>query len=134
MTSLLKTDFNVSKYRLIAQKREANAVEIEAALEVVREFIIKKKLILYGGIAIDYALHLKGSSIYPEGERPDFDMFSPTTLRTPTNLLTFCMKRASSRWARCAPSMCRPCGCARTLCGLLIFHICPPISLTPYPH
>lgn len=48
MTSLLKTDFNVSKYRLIAQKREANAVEIEAALEVVREFIIKKKLILYG--------------------------------------------------------------------------------------
>ncbi|WEG42116.1 BA71V-C475L [African swine fever virus] len=77
MSSLPKTDFNVPKYRLIAQKREANAAEIEAALEVVREFIIKKKLILYGGIAIDYALHLKGSSIYPEGERPDFDMFSP---------------------------------------------------------
>lgn len=48
------------------------------ALSIVENFIKKNKLILVGGIAIDFALRLKGDSIYPEDELADYDFFSPT--------------------------------------------------------
>ena len=64
------------EFKVVAQKRDANNYQTDQALAIVRSFIIKKKLIVYGGLAIDYALRLKGSSIYPEDERPDFDFFS----------------------------------------------------------
>lgn len=48
------------------------------ALEIVLAFIKKKKNILVGGQAIDYALRLKGESIYDEEEIPDYDFYSTT--------------------------------------------------------
>jgi hypothetical protein len=52
----------------------------DRALDIVREFIVERKLILYGGLAIDYALRLRGSRIYPDEERPDFDVYSPRSV------------------------------------------------------
>ena len=54
---------------------------IIAALEHVRQFIIAEKLIIYGGQAIDYALRMKGKQIYSDHELPDFDMFSPDSIK-----------------------------------------------------
>ena len=51
--------------------------EITKALDVVKEFIIKKNLILVGGMAIDFALRLKGDSIYTDDQMPDYDFYSP---------------------------------------------------------
>lgn len=47
------------------------------AMEEVRKFIIRKKLILVGGMAIHYLLKLRGKKLYNDDEIPDYDMYSP---------------------------------------------------------
>lgn len=64
------------EYELIAQRRDADGPMVDRALEIVRKFIIERGLILFGGLAIDYALRLKGDQIYPDDQRPDFDFLS----------------------------------------------------------
>ena len=73
-------DEHVKEYETTAQKKDKDRDMINNALEIVKEFIIRKKLILFGGLAIDYALRLKGDKIYPDEQRPDFDFFSPTSV------------------------------------------------------
>jgi len=63
-------------YELVAQQKDSDGEIIDAALEIVKQFIIDRGLILFGGLAIDYALRLKGSKIYPDIQRPDFDCIS----------------------------------------------------------
>ena len=64
-------------YEVIAQRRDADGSMIDRALNIVRLFIIERDLILFGGLAIDYALRIKGDHIYPDDQRPDFDFLSP---------------------------------------------------------
>lgn len=47
------------------------------AFNIVKDFIIENKLIIVGGMALDYALKLRGSGIYDENELPDYDLLSP---------------------------------------------------------
>lgn len=48
------------------------------ALDIVRDFIIKHKRIIYGGMSIDMALKAAGGAgIYPPDEVPDYDFMSP---------------------------------------------------------
>ncbi len=53
-----------------------------AATEIVKQFIINNKLVIYGGTAIDFALRLKGDKIYPDDmlKVPDLDFYSPTNV------------------------------------------------------
>jgi hypothetical protein len=53
--------------------------DLVIANEIVKQFIIDNKLIVYGGTAIDYALRLKGDKIYPDDllKIPDLDFYSP---------------------------------------------------------
>ena len=46
------------------------------ALDIVRDFIIEKNLIITGGMAIDFALKNKGGSLYDDKTLPDYDFFS----------------------------------------------------------
>ncbi len=64
-------------FELIAEKRDVDGALLDRALEIVRNFIVERGLVLYGGTAIDRALRLKGSKLYPDGERPDYDVYSP---------------------------------------------------------
>ena len=64
------------EYELIAQRRDADGPMVDRALELVRAFIVERGLILFGGLAVDYALRLKGDQIYPDDQRPDFDFLS----------------------------------------------------------
>ena len=57
--------------------RDKDRQMILSALDIVRNFIIKKGLVIYGGLGLDYCLRLKGSSIYPDDEIPDYDVYSP---------------------------------------------------------
>jgi hypothetical protein len=66
--------------KVTAQRRDADGPMVDRALEIVRRFIVERRLILFGGLAIDYALRLKGSRIYPDDERPDFDFLSPRSV------------------------------------------------------
>jgi hypothetical protein len=73
-------DDNEESLELIAIKRDKDRDMQERALSIVKEFISERKLILYGGIAIDYSLRLKGSSIYSDDELPDYDFLSPRSV------------------------------------------------------
>lgn len=52
------------------------------SIDIVKKFIIRKELIIYGGTAIDYALRLKGDCIYPDEmlQIPDLDFYSPDSV------------------------------------------------------
>lgn len=53
-----------------------NRDKIQRAYDIVRQFIISRKRILTGGMAIDYALRAKGSKLYTS-DKIDYDFFSP---------------------------------------------------------
>lgn len=50
---------------------------INKALDVVKDYILKKERILVGSMSIDYALRKKGSSLHAEETLPDFDFLTP---------------------------------------------------------
>lgn len=70
-------DNDTEYYTNLVSKRSIQCKEIMRALEVVKEFIIRKNLILVGGMAIDFALRLQGDNIYTEDQIPDYDFYSP---------------------------------------------------------
>jgi hypothetical protein len=53
---------------------------IEKALNITEQYVIKHKLILTGGTAIDLALRTKGLHIYDDDELPDYDIVSDQNL------------------------------------------------------
>lgn len=71
------------KYELCAIKNDPAYSGMVSAIEIVKEFIIDKGLILYGGTAIDFALRLFGDKIYPDSmlQVPDLDFFSPQAIK-----------------------------------------------------
>ena len=68
---------NENVFSMIKTKRDIDFDTNTNALAVVKKFIKDRGLILYGGLAIDYALRKKGKSLYPDDQLPDFDMLSP---------------------------------------------------------
>lgn len=63
-----------------AQGRAADGPMIDRALALVREFIVERERIAYGGFAIDCALRLRGARLYPDNKRPDYDFLSPDSV------------------------------------------------------
>lgn len=51
-----------------------------SASELVRQYMKKHKLILYGGQAIDYALRVFGDKLYEDYNIPDYDFYSPNNV------------------------------------------------------
>ena len=66
------------EYEIIKLKRDVDKEVLDKALIIVKDFISERNLVLYGGIAIDYALRLKGTSIYSDDQTPDYDCLSTT--------------------------------------------------------
>lgn len=64
---------DIEKYNTINNIRYKDSKD---ALEIVEKFIKKKKLILVGGQALDYAFRLKNKQIYKDWELPDYDFYS----------------------------------------------------------
>ena len=67
---------SAEKYEYLVFKRNIYKNELIKAFDVVKTYIIKKKLILTGGMAIDLALRKKGSKLYDEDVLPDYDFYS----------------------------------------------------------
>lgn len=64
-------------YEKIVFDNDVDKDMILDALEIVKLFIIKKKRVLVGGMAIDYALKKKEKKLYDENTLPDYDFFTP---------------------------------------------------------
>jgi len=77
-TNLEKVFNNDKRFEDYAAKHTDSYTDIEKALEIVKEFILKKNLIIYGGMAIDLALKAKKhKGIYKDDVVPDYDFMSP---------------------------------------------------------
>jgi hypothetical protein len=71
---------------VIAEKQTVDYEYECRALDIVKKFVIERKLIIYGGMAINFALKLKGSSIYRNDEKPDIDAFSDDPVKNAYDL------------------------------------------------
>lgn len=67
---------NEKAYQYVIYKRNVIYDKLSAGFKIVEDYIKQHKLILVGGMAIDYALKLKGSKLYEENTLPDYDCFS----------------------------------------------------------
>jgi hypothetical protein len=74
MTTASRFDDDV--YDGILVERSDSSKLILNALDIVKNNVIRRKLLLTGGMAIDLALRLKGSKIYGDHEIPDYDFYS----------------------------------------------------------
>lgn len=74
---------NKSKFEEVSLKRDPNYEMCLKAIEIIKDFIKERGLIIYGGTAIDYALRLHGDKIYPDEEltMPDLDFYSPDNVK-----------------------------------------------------
>lgn len=59
----------------------ANSTEVKKIISIVENFIKRKKLICYGGTAINNILPKQDQFYNTDVEIPDYDFFSPTALR-----------------------------------------------------
>ena len=84
---------NCDQIKPISDIRNIDIHMINKALEIVKEFIISRKLILYGGQAIDYALRLKGSKSYPDTQIPDLDFLSTRSVDDAYDLADILIKK-----------------------------------------
>lgn len=79
MNSLQKVEDKAKIYEDISTKKDPCYETAIRAIDIIKDYIIKKGLIVYGGTAIDYALRLHGDNIYPDEllALPDLDFYSP---------------------------------------------------------
>jgi len=79
-------------YEDISMKLDPIYPLLTKAIQICRQFIIDRKLIVYGGTAIDCALRLHGDSIYPEDMLPDLDFYSPNHIEDAYDLADILFK------------------------------------------
>ena len=79
---------NQSKiYETLLTNKSDSYTDIQLALEITAEFIKSRKRILYGGMAIDFALKKKGhEGIYTDDIIPDYDFYTPYSVEDSNEL------------------------------------------------
>lgn len=68
------------EYLILRDRADPMYNDVVRAQAIVREFIISRGLVLYGGTSIDFALRLVGTQLYPDDDLPDFDFYSPRSV------------------------------------------------------
>ena len=67
---------NSDDYERVLFKHDFQYDLILKCLRLVENYIRENKLILVGGMAIDYALQTKGKKLYSDDKLPDYDFYS----------------------------------------------------------
>lgn len=75
--NIMEVPIDTAVYENIIFEHHNHKELILYGLDLVREFIKRKKLILTGGMAIDFALKLQGDKLYGDDQLPDYDFYSP---------------------------------------------------------
>ncbi len=72
---------NLKDYENVALRHDPVYYNVEEIIEVLKAYIKDAGLIIYGGLAIDYALRLKGDKLYPDDLlQVDYDFYSPNNI------------------------------------------------------
>lgn len=74
-------DENEKEFDKIVIINNVDANLLQRGLSIVEKFIVDRNLILYGGLAIDFALRLHGTCLYPDDAVPDYDMYSSDSVK-----------------------------------------------------
>ena len=86
-----------SNYKSIVDVRVADYEALERIFKTIEWFITEKKLILFGGTAIDSLLRLRNCRIYGDHEWPDFDVYSPDNIGHAHELVQILVKRGHKK-------------------------------------
>ena len=70
----------IKENKKTAGKRIVNDEDVQKMIKIVEEFIMKKKLVCYGGTAINNILPENARFYDKEAEIPDYDFFSSTAM------------------------------------------------------
>ena len=110
--SVRVAQLDTARFKNIPIERHQNFREFTIAQEAIKKYIQTRNCILYGGIAIDYALRLRGDKIYEDTDIPDFDFWVPDNVASPRARLRIYLLRlfpiristqhAPNSCARCA--------------------------------
>lgn len=82
----MKIDPDEDYYKYVVHSHDTQVDMLNDALAEVRIFIAKRKLILVGGMAIDFALKLKGDKLYDDHVLPDYDFISMNFIKDSRDL------------------------------------------------
>lgn len=69
--------FSKKEYENIIIKNDKFTEDTMISLGLVKKYVCAHKLIIVGGMAIDFALRLKGTKLYEDDVLPDYDFYSP---------------------------------------------------------
>ena len=69
-------DISEKQSESLLVKNDFFADDIQLGLSIVKKYVINNNLIIVGGMAIDFALRLKGSKLYDDDILPDYDFYS----------------------------------------------------------
>lgn len=75
-----------TNFKSLLIENHIHANDIKKGLYLVKEYAAKSNMILYGGLAIDYALRVKGEKLYSDDEIPDYDFYSDKHYQDAINL------------------------------------------------
>ena len=84
ITSKIEPDKDYYEY--VVYKHDQNVEILNKALDIVVKFIKDRSLILVGGMAIDFALRLKGDRLYSDNVIPDYDFISTNFIKDSRDL------------------------------------------------
>lgn len=72
-----KGEINKKYYENLLITHNPDSQTLLKGLEIVKKYIIREKLILTGGMAIDFALRLHKKKLYDDDAIPDYDFITP---------------------------------------------------------
>lgn len=87
LAARIDADIDTGAFKNVLAEHRENFHDFLIAEELIKKYIQTHDCILYGGIAIDYALRLRGDKIYSDTEIPDFDFWSPTFVETAIEII-----------------------------------------------
>lgn len=104
--SMKKVEEKDKIYESLSSKYDPQYKPALDAVSIIKKFIADRGLIIYGGTAVDYALRLHGSNIYPDEmlDIPDLDFYSPDSVKDAYDLATILFK-AGYTAARAIPAL-----------------------------
>ena len=83
----------VDKAEEIAAKKLINSDSVQEIIDIVEQFLRKKKLVCYGGTAINNILPIEDQFYDKSIELPDYDFFSPEPLKDAKKLADIYYKK-----------------------------------------
>jgi hypothetical protein len=93
LAARMDADLDAGAFKNIAAEHQPNYADVLLAQDEIKKYIQTRGCILYGGIAIDYALRLRGDKIYADDDLPDFDFWSPAHVETAREIVNILSAR-----------------------------------------